>query len=120
RVLTYQYGSAGSAADRLSRVAALVEGSVGSGTHLADYEYLGLSTFVEVDYTEPDVKYTLTGTAGGNDPHTGDIYRGLDRFGRIKDSYWYDYGHSADLDRIQYGYDRDGNRIWRENPVAAA
>jgi len=60
------------------------------------------------------------GTAGGNDPDTGDIYRGLDRFGRVKDCYWYDYGGNTDVDRIKYGYDRNGNRIWRENTVAAS
>jgi len=75
---------------------------------------------VEVDYTEPDIKYTLVGTAGGNDPDTGDIYRGFDRFGRVKDSYWYDYGSSTDVDRIKYGYDRAGNRTDRENTVAAS
>jgi RHS repeat-associated protein len=78
----------------------------------------GEGFFVEVDYTEPDIEYTLVGTAGGNDPDTGDIYRGLDRFGRVKDCYWYNYGTSSDVDRIKYGYDRNGNRIWRENVVA--
>jgi RHS repeat-associated protein len=78
----------------------------------------GEGAFVEVDYTEPDIEYTLVGTAGGNDPDTGDIYRGLDRFGRVKDCYWYNYGTSTDVDRIKYGYDRNGNRIWRENVVA--
>ena len=72
---------------------------------------------IQSDSTQPDVKYTLIGTAGG-DPDTGDIYRGLDRFGRIKDSDWYNYGTSADADRIKYGYDRSGSRIWRENVVA--
>jgi len=91
-----------------------------SSTHLVDYSYLGLSSFVETDYTEPETKYTLIGTAGGNDPDTGDIYRGLDRFGRIKDSYWRDYGSSTDTDRIKYGYDRNSMRTWRENVVAAA
>jgi YD repeat-containing protein len=117
RVLTYDYGSTDSMSDALSRIASIVDDDAGS-THLADYSYLGLSTFVETDYTEPDIKYTLVGTAGGNDPDTGDIYRGLDRFGRIKDSYWYDYGSASDVDRIKYGYDRAGNRLWRENVVA--
>ena len=117
RVLTYDYGSTDSMADALSRIESIVDDDV-SSTHLADYSYLGLSTFVQTDYTEPDVEYTLVGTAGGNDPDTGDIYRGLDRFGRIKDSYWYGYGSSADVDRIKYGYDRTGNRLWRENEVA--
>ncbi len=119
RVLTYNYGTSDDIDDAISRVAALVDGDMGS-THLADYAYLGLSKFVEVDYTEPDVKYTLIGTTGGNDPDTGDIYCGLDRFGRVKDSYWYNYGSSSDVDRIQYGYDPIGNRTYRENVVANA
>ncbi|NQV28345.1 MAG: hypothetical protein HQ518_28665, partial [Rhodopirellula sp.] len=117
RVITYDYDSTDSMPDALSRVAAIVDDD-GSSTHLADYSYLGQSTFVETDYTEPDIKYTLIGTAGGNDPDTGNIYRGLDRFGRIVDSYWYDYGSSSDVDRIKYGYGRSGNRLWRENVVA--
>ncbi|MEZ6129850.1 MAG: hypothetical protein R3C59_14300 [Planctomycetaceae bacterium] len=117
REISYDYDSSGSMADALSRVASVVDND-GSSTHLADYSYLGLRTFVETDYTEPDVEYTLVGTAGGNDSDTGDIYHGLDRFGRIDDSYWYDYGSSADVDRIKYGYDRSGSRLWRENVVA--
>jgi len=65
------------------------------------------------------MKWTLINPAGTNDPDTGDIYSGLDRFGRVKDNRWLD-GAGADLDRIQYGYDRAGNRIWRRNVVAAA
>src|SRR5262245_32086466 len=118
RELNYNYGSADSLPDAASRLAALLDDD--GSTHLADYSYLGRMTFVETDYAQPDVKYTLVGTAGGDDPDTGDIYRGLDRFGRIKDSYWRDYGGSADVDRIKYGYDRNGNRTWRENPVATA
>lgn len=119
RILTYNYGTTDDIDDALSRVAALVDDDMNS-THLVDYSYLGLRNFVEVDYTEPDVEYTLIGTAGGNDPDTGDIYRGLDRFGRVKDSYWYDYGSSTDVDRIKYGYDRVGNRTYRENVVGNA
>ncbi|MFO0248393.1 MAG: RHS repeat-associated core domain-containing protein, partial [Planctomyces sp.] len=95
RVVTYGYDSSNSMADALSRVAAVIDDD-GGATHLADYSYLGQQSFVETDYTQPDVKYTLIGTAGGDDPDTGDIYRGLDRFGRIKDSDWYNYGTSAD------------------------
>jgi RHS repeat-associated protein len=65
------------------------------------------------------MKWTLINPAGTNDPETGDIYSGLDRFGRVKDNRWLD-GAGADLDRIQYGYDRASNRIWRRNVVAAA
>ncbi|MEO8493493.1 MAG: RHS repeat-associated core domain-containing protein [Planctomycetota bacterium] len=119
RVITYDYGSANSIPDAASRIASIVDDD-GGATHLADYSYLGLGSFVEVDYTEPEIKWTLIGTAGGNDPDTGDIYRGFDRFGRVKDNYWYDYGSSIDVDRIKYGYDRNGNRLYRENTVATA
>ncbi len=54
------------------------------------------------------MKCTLIGTAGGTDPDTGDIYRGFDRFMRIKDQQWYDYGTVADADRIKHGYNRAG------------
>ncbi|MGE3776553.1 MAG: hypothetical protein AB7F89_05165 [Pirellulaceae bacterium] len=63
RVLTYSYGASDSLPDALSRVASIVDDDVGS-THLADYAYLGRHTFVEVDYTEPEIKYTLVGTSG--------------------------------------------------------
>jgi len=119
RVITYDYGSGDSIPDAASRIASIVDDDV-SSTHLADYEYLGLSSFIEVDYTEPEIKWTMVGTAVGNDPDTGDIYRGFDRFGRNKDNYWYDYGSSTDVDRIKYGYDRNGNRLYRENTVATA
>src|SRR5262245_61531432 len=42
----------------------------GGHKSLANYSYLGLSSIVEVDYTQPDIKYTLVGTAGGDDPDT--------------------------------------------------
>ncbi len=118
RELNLDYGSSGDQADRLSRVSSLIDDD--GLTHLADYSYLGLGTPVITDYAQPDVMYTLVGTAGGNDPDTGDIYRDLDRFGRVKDAYWRDYGASADTARIQYGYDRAGNRTYRADPVAVA
>jgi len=43
---------------------------------------------------------------------------GFDRFGRIKHNRWYSYGQNEDVDRVKYGCDRAGNRIWRENVVA--
>ncbi len=113
---TIAFGYSGTTAGALSRVGSL---SDGSGT-LVTYEYLGLATPVLTDYPQPDLRYTLVGTAGGTDPDTGDIYRGLDRFGRIKDAYWRDYGSNIDAARIQYGYNRASSRLWREDPVAAA
>lgn len=112
RVLNYNYGTSGGIGDAASRIAALIDND--GTSHLGDYAYLGRNTFVELDLTEPDLKCTLIGTAGGNDPDTGDIYRGFDRFSRIKDQQWYDYGASADADRIKHGYNRAGNRTYRE------
>ncbi|MCY2964772.1 MAG: hypothetical protein NT069_14230 [Planctomycetota bacterium] len=118
RVLTYSNGTAGGANDALSRISALVDND--GTTQLAAYQYLGLGAFVEVDYTQPDVKYTLIDLSSTNDPDTGDIYSGLDRFSRVKDCRWYNYGTSTDAVRIKHGYDRAGNRLYREDPVAAS
>lgn len=117
RELNYDYGSAGSTDDALLRVAALIDDD--GATHLVDYSRLGAGLFVETDYAGIDVKHTLVGTAGANDPDTGDIYRGLDRFGQVKDCYWYNYGSSADVLHIKHGYDRVGNRLYREEADAS-
>ena len=108
RELNYNYGSSGSTDDALSRVASLIDDD--GSTHLVDYSYLGVATrFVKTDYTQPDVRCDLAhGT--GDDPCDGP----LDRFGRVTDLLWYDYGSSADLLRFKHGYDRAGNRLYRE------
>ena len=66
------------------------------------------------------MKYTLASVTGSIDPDTGDIYSGLDRFGRVKDLRWYNYNSATDAVRIKHGYDRVSNRLWRQDPVAAA
>ena len=43
-----------------------------------------------------------------------------DRFGRVNDSYWYEYGAAKDVDRIEYGHDRTSNRICTNNTVATS
>ena len=43
-----------------------------------------------------------------------DPYDGLDRFDRVVDLLWRNYNTSTDAARIQHGYDRAGNRLWRE------
>jgi len=115
RELTYSYGTTGSMADVASRVSAIIDDD---DTHLVDYEYLGRATFVVADDTEPQVKWTLVDLTGTNDPDTGDIYSGLDRFGRIKDNRWYNYDAEVDVDRLQYGYGRASSRLWQSNLVA--
>ena len=40
------------------------------------------------------------------------------RFGRIIGQRWQFYGTpTADVDRYQYGYDQNSNRIWKANTV---
>lgn len=81
RVLSYNYGTTGGINDAMSRIGSLIDNN--GTTHLADYSYVGARAFVVVDYTEPSVKYTLISLTGTNDPDTGDIYTGLDRFDRL-------------------------------------
>ncbi len=58
------------------------------------------------------VYYSESGTTG----EAGDPYTGLDRFGRIADQRWVDSSSTwVDLDRFQYGHDRNGNRLYEEN-----
>ncbi|WP_145349512.1 RHS repeat domain-containing protein [Roseimaritima multifibrata] len=113
REVTLDYGSSGSIADKLNQVSSLADDDT---TVLAAYDYLGLGTFVQQSSTEADLRYTLISPSLSNDPDTGDIYSGMDRFGRVKDVRWQDVSASGDLSRIEYGYDRASNRTWRENP----
>ena len=64
-------------------------------THLADYAYLGMGSIVQVNETQPGIQFTLVGIQTGNDPVTGDIYRGLDLFSRVKDLIWAPLGGSS-------------------------
>jgi RHS repeat-associated protein len=113
--VSYGYGSPGGVDDAAGRVASIASGSQA----LANYEYLGLGTVARVDYPEPAIENVLAG--GGTNPDTGDIYTGLDRFGRIIDCHWRKYSPSptTDIERVQYTYDRVGNRLTRQNLVAA-
>ena len=49
----------------------------------------------------------------------GDQYTGLDRFGRVMDQRWIN-GSNTDVDRYQYGYDHDGNRLYKDNKMIAS
>jgi RHS repeat-associated protein len=112
RLVHYTYGSSGSADDCLNRLLAINDDNSGSpGAALAEYTYLGLSQVVIQDLPEPDIKLDYFGGTSGS-------YSGLDRFGRVIDQRWYDYGNSQDVDRIKYGYDRASNRTSRENVVS--
>ena len=112
RLVHHTYGTSGSDADNLNRLDAIQDDSSGSpGATLAQYTYLGLDQVAVQDLPEPDIKLDLFGGTSGT-------YAGLDRFDRVIDHRWYDYGSSTDVDRIKYGYDRASNRVWRENTVS--
>ena len=111
RLVHFTYGSTDSMADVLNRLDAIQDDSGGSpGNVLASYSYLGLGTIVSEDFEQPDVRLEY---------FFDSAYGGWDRFGRVVDQRWYDYGASADRDRFTYGYDRAGNRTYRENTVAS-
>jgi len=77
------------------------------------YEYLGLSTAVTFDGNNVTLTYLHQSgdTLAGSD--AGDQYTGLDRFGRVVDQNW--TGPSSAIDRFQYGYDADGNVLYKSN-----
>jgi len=111
RLVHTTYGTSGSTPDALARVAAInADGSGSPGDALSEYTYLGLGTIVTEDYPEPDVKLDYVGDGS---------YSGFDRFGRVVDQKWYDYGASAVRDQYTYGYDRASNRLYRENTTAS-
>ena len=117
RLVHYTYGSAGSAADNLNRLDAIKADNPGvpgtPGDTLVAYTYLGLGTVVVEDFVEAQVKLDYWGGTSGT-------YQGFDRFGRVTDQVWTDYGENPDvvIEEYKYGYDRAGNRLWRENVVS--
>ena len=111
RVLTYGYGTANGINDACSRIESVINTT--DSVNLAAYQYLGTSGFVNAASAQPGISWTLIGS--GNDPNTGDIYWGLDRFGRVDNCLW--QKSSTTLAQIQYGYDRASNRTWRKDGV---
>jgi RHS repeat-associated protein len=113
RRIHLDYGANDGMDDALGRVAALRDDDSGSpGDMLAEYAYLGIGRIVVEDYVEPEVELNYdSGTPGE--------YAGFDRFARVIDHRWYDYGASTDRDRYTYGYDRASNRLYRENTLTS-
>ena len=111
--------TSGSDADNLNRLDAIKDddgAQQAAGTTLSQYSCLGLGTIVIEDFQEPDVKLDLFGGTTGT-------YAGFDRFDRVVDQRWVDYGPNPDVDRDRYtyGYDRAGNHriwgIWKHKPI---
>ena len=73
----------------------------GAGRIVLETQKHGGSTVAELDYYQ--------GSPG--------TYDGFDRFGRVVDQKWTD--GTDPIDRYGYGYDRNSNRLYRENVLAA-
>ena len=70
---------------------------------------------MQVEYPEPVVEYNLAVAS------VADHYTGLDGFGRIVINLWQNVsGTPADMVRLNYGYDRASNRLWRQDAVAGS
>jgi RHS repeat-associated protein len=99
----------------ISRLSSL---SDDTGT-LESYLYLGLDTVVEMDHPESGVNLTYISTSSGTGS-AGDQYTGLDEFGRVIEQNWYDPTTSSSVVDLQYGYDKDGNVLYRQDNVNSA
>ena len=66
------------------------------------------------------VDLTYIKRAGEANGDAGDQYTGLDRFSRVVDQRWVTVSTGLATDRFQYGYDRDSNRLYRDNSVNSA
>jgi YD repeat-containing protein len=116
RVLNYLYGTGLDTS--ISRVSSQSEGAGTNAVTLAGYSYLGLNTIVKESHPQPGVD--LTYIKQGSEPvgDAGDQYTGLDRFGRVVDQRYLNTNSGTNLtatDRFQYGYDRNGNTLYKNN-----
>ncbi len=114
RVLNYNYTAAIDAA--ISRLSSLSD----SSATLESFDYLGLATVVKRAHSQPGVDLTYIKQSGESNGDASDQYTGLDRFGRVVDQRWLKTSTGTATDRFKYGYDRDSNRLYRENAVNAA
>ena len=105
RVLQYNYNTAGSDDDALSRLNILHDNT--AAVDLVDYNYVG-AWGTAGEELHPGVSNGLTLTVG----YGGNKMLGWDRFGRIIKFQWRNgTGASQELDRFDYIYDRAGNRV---------
>ena len=87
RVVQYNYNDGPQAAidEVMSRLGSI--SNAGNTDTYAVESYLGLDDIVTEDYKDPQVKCDLS----------SDHYSGLDRFGRVSDMTWWQYGDSDNL-----------------------
>ena len=89
RLVHYRYGDEGSRDEMISRLATIHDDHTTTrglpGDTLAGYPYNGLGRIVAEEFPTPGVKLDyFQGTSG--------TYAGFDRFGRVKQQLWRDYG----------------------------
>jgi RHS repeat-associated protein len=114
RVLRYEYDT--DLDSDISRVTFLADDDDGDvGTVLEEYSYLGLATPIMRARPEPDMDLTYIKRSAENVGDAGDQYTGLDRFGRVVDQRWRRGNTATHADRFKYGYDRNSNRLYRDN-----
>jgi RHS repeat-associated protein len=113
RVLNYNY-SAG-LDNSISRLSSISDNSA----TLESYTYLGLSTVVQRSHPQTGINLTYISSTGSTGD-AGDKYTGLDRFGRIVEQAWENSSASVVTDDFKYGYDRNGNALYRINMLNAA
>ena len=116
RQIDFSYGTADTIDDLLSRVSSFAIN--GESTDLVTYQYVGAGRYVKIAYPQPDVELSYFTAPGQPVGDAGDPYGGYDRFGRTIDMRWVDSSDGSVKDRIQYGYDKSGNRTWRKNLAA--
>src|SRR5262249_16626729 len=117
-----------------SRLTSIIYPATGTSAKTVTYNYAtGLDTTISrLSSLTDNARVTLGGerghsdyscgldltyiTAGGSGD-AGDQYTGLDRFGRIVDQKWQVNTTPTPTitDEFKYGYDRDGNRLYRDN-----
>ncbi|HLJ97197.1 MAG TPA: RHS repeat-associated core domain-containing protein [Gemmataceae bacterium] len=107
--------------------AAGVDDAIGRLTSISDstgilesYRYLGLSTIVVRSHPQSGVDLTYLQQPGQPTGDAGDQYTGLDRFGRVVDQLWLNTNTGTATDEFAYGYDADGNPLYRQNVVNPA
>jgi hypothetical protein len=104
----------------ISRLSSIVDDS--AGTTLEAYTYLGLATIVQQARPQANTELTYIQQTGETNLMNdgGDQYTGVDRFGRVVDQNWaFISAPSTSSDRFQYGYDRAGNVLYKNNLVSS-
>lgn len=97
--------------DRISRLSSLTDASA----TLETLVYLGLDTVVKRAHPQSGADLTYIKLTGESNGDSQDQYTGLDRFNRVVDQRW--NSGTMSLDRFAYGYDRNGNRLYKQNLV---